>query len=143
MGQMVTLPVRSQTGDLDTLGRVAALSVMAVELARLPEHGKADEIEIMLNNERQSLTRAEMLVHAHDMLTQRRALLDAIGERSAAELSEKIAKAIGVMTDAETMLADQVRVEPLARTRWVRPCSTGRRARSLPRAPKIDDDRSA
>jgi hypothetical protein len=132
MGEIVTLPRRGQAGDLDTLGRVAALSVMAVELARLAEHGKADEIEIMLNEERRSLTRAEMLAHAHDMLTQRQALLDAVGERSAAELVEKIAKAIATLTDAETMLADQVTVEPLPRTRWVRPCTTGRRSGKLP-----------
>ena len=41
--------------DLDKLGRYAALTVMASELARLAVQGAADEVEITLNGERQML----------------------------------------------------------------------------------------
>ena len=57
MGNIVTLPRRGQPGDLDTLGKVATLSVLAVELACLAQHGEADEIEITLNGERLTLDR--------------------------------------------------------------------------------------
>jgi uncharacterized protein YecA (UPF0149 family) len=137
MGDIVTLPLRGQAGDLDTLGKVAALSVMPVELARLAELGEDGEIEIMLNGETRQLDRQAMLAIAHDMLSQRQAILNAVGERSAAELVKTIAKAVATMTEAETMLADQTerasaRSVREPETRWRRPCTTGRRAGKLP-----------
>ena len=142
MGNIVTLPRRGQPGDLDTLGKVATLSVLAVELACLAQHGEADEIEITLNGERLTLDRQTMLLYADDMLAQRQAILDAMGQRGP-ELMEKIVRAIGTMQEAEAMLADQTsrlrasvsEREPTERdskTVWRRPCTTGRRSGKLP-----------
>jgi len=98
MGNVVTLPTRC---DLDQLGCYAALTVMAVELARLAVQGDADAMEITLNGERQTLTREAALAIAQDMLEQRAALGDAV-----AGLVERVARALVTMTTAETMLDD-------------------------------------
>ena len=74
MGDVVRLPARY---DLDQLGRYAALTIMAVELARIAVQGDADELEVILNGERQRLDRAAMLAIAQDMLEQRQAIADA------------------------------------------------------------------
>lgn len=87
------LPARD---DLDKLGRYAALTVMASELARLAVQGAADEVEITLNGERQMLARAAMLAIAQDMLEQRQAV---------AGLGERAAQALAVIGQADAMLA--------------------------------------
>ncbi len=91
------LPARD---DLDKLGRYAALTVMASELARLAVQGAADEVEITLNGERQMLARAAMLAIAQDMLEQRQAVADAT-----AGLGERAAQALAVIGQADAMLA--------------------------------------
>jgi hypothetical protein len=96
MGDVVRLRARY---DLDQLGRYAALTIMAVELARLAVQGDADEIEITLNGERQRLDCAAMLAIAQDMLEQRQAIADA-----AAGLVERVARATATMGQAEAML---------------------------------------
>jgi multidrug resistance efflux pump len=96
-GNVVTLPTRY---NLDQLGRYAALTIMAVELARLAVQGDADEMEITLNGERQWLDRAAMLAIAQDMLEQRQAIADA-----GAGLVERVAHATATMGQAEAMLA--------------------------------------
>jgi hypothetical protein len=97
MGDVVRLPARY---DLHQFGRYAALTTLAVELARLALQGDADEMEITLNGERQRLDRAAMLAIAQDMLEQRQAIADAAGAR----LVERVARASATMGQAEAML---------------------------------------
>ena len=78
MGKVLALPLRGQPGDLDLLGQVAVLTVMAVELTRLAQHGEVDEIEITLNDQQMLLSRQDMLLYAADMRQQRQAILDAL-----------------------------------------------------------------
>ena len=99
MGDVVRLRARY---DLDQLGRYAALTIMAVELARLAVQGDADEIEITLNGERQRLDCAAMLAIAQDMLEQRQVIADA---DAGAGLVERVARATATMGQAEAMLA--------------------------------------
>jgi hypothetical protein len=93
---VVPLPTRC---DLDQLGCYAALTVMAVELARLAVQGGAGAMEITLNGERRTLTREAALAIAQNMLEQRQNITDVD-----ARVAERVARAIKVMKTAEAML---------------------------------------